>query len=427
MIGPSTGMPKTVRSTVGSGPCGPARADVDSRCADADRLAQAAAAQQHKLREARRQLAEVVHLRDADARVRDRRRLIESKEEARRVYHEALAHASDQGAVQTAAAAWLCEIDRLNRQLQIAEHRSGEVGRRAAELERALPGIELAADAARIIAEAAQVTCLDARRALAACEEDAQRPAEPPNGVARPGTVQAPVSAQQSPFAGAVAGQPRPAAAVPPSVHSAVPPSARSAPAPADARSTASAPAAGQVAPISLVLRGDRQTLLGLALRLADETGVEAGRLQLLLLELREQIAGRALEEHALRFAEAHPFWSQFTADAARRVAASLAVIGFHFNGQDGWTDGRAPTIRDLAVALSHCGYDPRTLRRPAGQAAIDGLWQGTTVLTEDYLVACAPDLSLAQLNACLGAGAARLGELWDIWGRLRPLLLPAG
>ena len=42
-----------------------------------------------------------------------------------------------------------------------------------------------------------------------------------------------------------------------------------------------------------MLLRGDRQSLLGLTLRLAEETGVEAGRLQLLLLELRQAIAAR--------------------------------------------------------------------------------------------------------------------------------------
>jgi len=85
------------------------------------------------------------------------------------------------------------------------------------------------------------------------------------------------------------------------------------------------------------------------------------------------------------------------------------------------------PTIRDLALALAHCGYDPRLLRRPAGQAAIDQLWQGTSVLEEDYLASRVPDLALGRLLDVLGQRASRLGELWDMWGRLRPLLLPQG
>ncbi len=163
-----------------------------------------------------------------------------------------------------------------------------------------------------------------------------------------------------------------------------------------------------------------------LALRLAEETGFEAGRLQLLLLELREQINSLALAEQPC-FPANHPFWSQFPADTARAVAASLASMGFRFDGAAGWVDGRAPQARDLANALSYCGFDPRSLRRPAGQAAIDGLWQGTRVRSEEFLLAEAPDLSLAQIVTLLGPRSGRLAELWDMWGRLRPLLMRAG
>ena len=151
---------------------------------------------------------------------------------------------------------------------------------------------------------------------------------------------------------------------------------------------------------------------------------MEAGRLQLLLLELREAIATRALEESALRFPPNHPFWSQFPADGGRQVAASLYSMGYRFDGHGGWANDRVPTIRELGVALSQVGLDPRLLRRPAGQEALVTLWQGTTVVVEEYLAARAPDLELQQVIACLGSRAARLSELWDMWGRLRPLLL---
>ena len=45
-------------------------------------------------------------------------------------------------------------------------------------------------------------------------------------------------------------------------------------------------------------------------------------------------------------------------------------------------------------------------------------------MLVEDYLASKAPDLALGTLIELLGPGGARLGELWDMWGRLRPLLL---
>jgi hypothetical protein len=119
----------------------------------------------------------------------------------------------------------------------------------------------------------------------------------------------------------------------------------------------------------------------------------------------------------------AHPFWAQFDNVGARRVAEGLASMGYRFDGRQGWVDSHAPGLRDLAQALSYSGYDPRSLRRPAGQQAIDELWQGTSVSVEEWLLREAPALELQAVIACLGPRAARLGELWDVWGRLRPLL----
>lgn len=367
--------------TLGGGSCGPARSEVEYRCAEAERLAQAAQIQVQRLRDAKRMLARVQAQRDADARVRDRRLLSDAKENARRAYHESYTRArngSPNNDVQGAAGDWLREINRLNRQLELADRRAADVTRQIAELTAALPGIELAADAARISAEAAQETCVDARRALAVCEEDAARQIR----------------------------------------------SAPSAPRPLAAQPSATVAAATGPAPISLLLRGDRQALLGLTLRLAEETGVEAGRLQLLLLELRQAIAARALEDNALAFPAGHPFWGQFSAEGCRQLALSLARLGYTFDGRDGWRDGRVPGVRELALALEHTGNDPRALRRPAGQAAIDELWKGTTVLVEPWLAAAVPDLALGRLIDVLGPQASRLGELWDMWGRLRPLLV---
>ena len=368
-----------------SGPCAQARAEVDSRCAEAERLGLVAIAHQQRLREARRQLHEVSALREADSKVRDRRQLNEAKTAARKAYHAALMVAETAGQVQEAAQGWLREIDRLNRQVDLADRRAEDVVRRATELERAMPGIELAADAARITAEGAQVACLEARRTLAECEEDAQRRIQRPNDAAQPTTTFEEGTADQ-----AVAAQ----------------------------------SAAHRVRPITLVLRGDRETLLSLGLRLAEETGVEAGRFQLLLLELREQLAARALEDNALCFPADHLFWSQFPGEGARRVVASLASMGYRFDGREGWADDHAPTIRELAIAVSHVGLDPRSLRRPAAQEALDSLWLGTTVAVEEYLASRAPNLDLEQVMAFLGPRGARLSQLWDMWGRLRPLLL---
>ena len=182
--------------------------------------------------------------------------------------------------------------------------------------------------------------------------------------------------------------------------------------------------ASRQVRPITLVLRGDRQTLLALALRLAEETGVEAGRLQLLLLELREAIAARALEEHALRFPPNHPFWSQFPADDAPRVAASLASWATASMADSGWATAGRPTIRELAMALSNVGLDPRGSGGRPSQEGDRHAVAGTTVLVEEYLAARAPDLDLQQVTACLGPRAAPSVRALGHVGPARPLLL---
>lgn len=317
------------------------------------------------MREANRELARVSHQLEADAELRDRRRFSELKEHARRTYHEALQAATTRAQAQAAAAAWLAEIDRLNREVDAADQRAEGSNRRVAELEHAIPAIELAAEAARIAAEAAEVACLEARRVLAACEEKARlgMPTnQPPN---------------QSPA-------------------------------------------------ISLILSGDREDLLSVAARLSAETGVEAGRLQLLLVELRESITACALDANALAFPADHPFWRQLGADGGQRLAASLATMGYRFDGRSGWLDGRTPALRELALALADGGYDPRSLRQPPSQAAIEDLWRGTVVTVEDFLAQRAPDLALERIVAVLGPRSAHLGELWDMWGRLRPLLLPA-
>ena len=358
----------------------------------------AAVAHAQRLRDVKLQLNEIVVVREADARVRDRRQLIVAKEQARSAYSAQIFRARNPTDVREAARVWLREIDRLNRQLAVAERRAVDVNRQANDLERALPGIELAADAARIAAETAQATCRDARRALAACEENAQLQAH----AATPG---------------------HPTLAVgPPTTSSESAAVAEGAPHLAGLRSAPYEPRS--VMPISLVLRGDRQTLLALALRLADETGVDAGRLQLLLLELREQLASRALEEHFVRFPETHSFWSQLPVSDGRQIVASLSAMGFRFDGRDAWLDNHTPTIRELAMSISHIGLDPRSLRRPPDQAGVNELWRGSTVSVEEFVATKAPDLDLEQVMACLGQRAARLSELWDLWGRLRPLLL---
>jgi len=73
---------------------------------------------------------------------------------------------------------------------------------------------------------------------------------------------------------------------------------------------------------------------------------------------------------------------------------------------------------------MSLAGRDPRSIRWHSSTTALETLWQGTSVAAAEFLFANAPDLRLEPLIALLGSRADALAELWDNWGRLRPLLL---
>jgi hypothetical protein len=125
-----------------------------------------------------------------------------------------------------------------------------------------------------------------------------------------------------------------------------------------------------------------------------------------------------------LDFAPASRFWTQFTLPEARAVAAALEVLGRGFDGRDGWRDGRVAEPRELAIAVSMAGQDPRMLRVRPAREDLEALWQGTAVDTVGYLRERSPDLALETFEPLLGPQAATLTELWDNWGRLRRLML---
>jgi hypothetical protein len=389
------GPPITLPPVRDGDPCADVRAEAEHVCAEAEQKAIAAHTQQRRLRELRSEDAAVADERAAVAQARDRRLIADAKDEAAREYRRALSAAHEATATQTAAAVWLRKVDRLNRQARIAATREQELAQRATELHQLLPAIELAADAARIAAEAAQARCAEARRVAIECEEAAGAH-DAVGAEAAPAGPAAPV-APQADLAGEVLEptvlQPR------------------------------SAPLAVRGTALGELLVGDREPVLRFALLLAGDTGLEPGRLQLLLVELREAIIAGALANHAFRFPDDHPFWSQFSQAGGTQVAAMLSSLGFRFDGQSGWADGRVPQIRDLALALSYAGFDLRSLRRPAGQAAIDTLWQGTVVMPAEWLLQRAPGLELEAVVEALGQRATRLSDLWAIWPQVRELL----
>jgi len=51
-------------------------------------------------------------------------------------------------------------------------------------------------------------------------------------------------------------------------------------------------------------------------------------------------------------------------------------------------------------------------------------LFRDVTVAADEYLAGIAGDLTLAEMVAMLGRRADGLAEVWNNWGRIRPLLL---
>ena len=49
------------------------------------------------------------------------------------------------------------------------------------------------------------------------------------------------------------------------------------------------------------------------------------------------------------------------------------------------------------------------------------------TVTADEYLAGIAGDLTLAEMVTMLGRRADGLAEVWNNWGRIRPLLLDEG
>ena len=53
-------------------------------------------------------------------------------------------------------------------------------------------------------------------------------------------------------------------------------------------------------------------------------------------------------------------------------------------------------------------------------------LFEDVRVAADEYVAAAAADLTLGEMVALLGGRAEPLADLWNNWGRIRPLLLEA-
>ena len=160
-----------------SGPCSEARQLADERCSIAERTRVAGQEAMDRLMATRREYDEHRRKLETAEAAADPRSVRDAKEAAQRAFR------SSRGAnVDTEAAArdWLHEINRINNAARDAQHVIDRERQVTRELLAQLDRLELEADAARIGAESAEEACLEARDAVARCEEAAQLAASPP-------------------------------------------------------------------------------------------------------------------------------------------------------------------------------------------------------------------------------------------------------
>ena len=398
--GPSTGPGATVSpqpsTPTPGGPCDDQRRVADERCEVASRARVEAGRASDTLRAAQRSYDENLGRAEEAARAADPRTVRAAKDAAQQTFRVARANATTAEAVDAAARDWLLEINRINQETRAATAAAGRAQDAAHALAGSLERLSVEADAARIAAESAEEACLGARHALAECEEAATP--EPPD--AKHPTV--PSGAPGGPWADdALAATSGPVA---------------------DA--TPSALGAGTAPTIFRLLQGDHAALTDVVDRLAGDDPDQRRQWQLAISDLVDAILATAIEGAALEFPEDDAFWGPFTLGQSRDIVNALASLGYRFDGLGGWQDGRVPSQRDLSLALGYAGLDPMRMRHWPTETEMFELFSRVRVAAPEYLAESAGDLTLGELVSLLGRRAEPLADVWNAWGRIRPLLL---
>ena len=323
-----------------------------------------------------------------------------AKETAQGDFRAAVSAATTPESHESAARDWLTEINRINTEAQDATAKAARERDAALTIGATLEQLGLEVDAARIGAENADAACLAARVVVAECDERLEDAGgtDPAQQLAQ---VPAPSLA-----AGLAAG---------------------TAERLGEDETLGLALEAGGVPRIFRLLRGDRAAMTTLVSTLAGDDPESHRHWQLLITDLVAAIIAGAIEETALEFPDDHPFWGGFSRQQDREIAHALSSLGFRFDGLGGWTDGRSPSQRDLSLALGYAGFDPMRMRHWPNEQATNDLYRDVTVAADEYLAGVAGDLTLPEMVAMLGRRADSLAEVWNHWGKIRPLLLDEG
>lgn len=399
------------------GPCSAERLLSEERCAVASQARERAEEVASELRRTQRAYDEATARAEAAALASDPRLVADAKEAARQKFRAASGAARARADLEAAATGWLTEINRINRDRREASETAATARQAAAGLLGDIERLTLAADASRITAAAASSACLEARQLLADCEEAvfARRPA--PSRAATPAP------------SGAATPAPSASAAEPLLEALQRPPDGEAAAGGTDGGTLPAAPSYrgdDHEPAIFRLLQGDRRTLIAVVDSLAGSDREERQRTQRLLSELVESVVAGAIEGCVLDFPTEHPFWGDFNRAQCRDIAVALASLGYRFDGLGGFADDRIPSQRDLSLAVGYAGLDPMRIRRWPAEAGMRDLFRDVRVAADEYLAARAPDLTLGEMVTLLGRRSEPLADLWNAWGRARPLLLAA-
>jgi hypothetical protein len=366
-------------------PCAAQRAAVDETNAHAARMTPVAEAALTRLREARHAYDEHAGRRDRAESAVDPRAIRAAKDEAQAQFRRSRLASGDRAAIEAAAAAWLREINRINARTREAALVMAREAAVEAELLRAVEKAGLDADVARIGSEHAADASRTALMALASCEEAERLGSAPPEPVTAPAPRR--LAAEDDEMGGLAA-------------------------------------APGEDVAILRLLRGDRATMRSIVERLGGSDPDEQRRWQLLVSDLVDAVVARAIDASALTFPTDHVFWGPYTQTQCREIASAMAALGYRFDGMGGFADGRTPSQRDLSLALGYAGEDPMRIRRWPSEAEMPAIFRDVRVDAGRHLADTAGGLTMGEMVDLLGRRAEPLAELWNAWGRVRPLLL---
>jgi hypothetical protein len=384
---PEVTPPSQASAPTYTGPCADERRLADERCELATRAQAQAVAAADALRLAQRAYDTHTAASEAAAEAAHPRDVRTLKEDAQRAFRAASRAAGSPEAVEVAARTWLQEINRINREVAAASLTAERERELAAATGAKLERLGQAADAARVGAGMAEAACVVARTALADCDERA------------------------------LAGSAAPRATPPPPTEQVL----------ADEREDEALGVAleGGTAPrVFRLLRRDPGAMESLVASLSGGDPDEERRWKLALAGLLDAILADAVEQAFLRFPHEHPFWGPYTQQQSRDITRALASLGYRFDGLGGWVDDRAPSQRELSLALGYAGLDPMRMRQWPNEGETAELFREVEVAGDEYLAGAAGDLTLAEMVEMLGRRADGLVDLWNHWGRIRPLLL---